>query len=179
VWCYTWFKNSEEGGHQKPLITAAAAAAVVVGVTVVVVVVVVVLFCLLLSLQDIAITFIQSTTLARWSHFAKKKYKKTVPLVNTVQLRNITHKKGGFMHNDMTERGKLAVTINPGTTEVMHTSTATSIWKEPWWRILRHPPLHQFIINIHIYQSVISAFTSSFICNPLCLRLRTRQIHGK
>jgi len=51
--------------------------------------------------------------------------------VNTVQLRNITHKKGGFMHNDMTERGKLAVTINPGTTEVMHTSTATSIWKEP------------------------------------------------
>jgi len=30
------------------------------------------------------------------------------------------------MHNDMTERGKLAVTINPGTTEVMHTSTATS-----------------------------------------------------
>ena len=61
----------------------------------------------------------------------KKKYKKTVPLVNTVQLHNITHKKGGFMHNDMTERGKLAVTINPGTTEVMHTSTATSIWKEP------------------------------------------------
>jgi len=68
----------------------------------------------------------------------KKKYKKNSPtceyctiLYNTVQLRNITHKKGGFMHNDMTERGKLAVTINPGTTEVMHTSTATSIWKEP------------------------------------------------
>lgn len=37
----------------------------------------------------------------------KKKYKKTVPLVNTVQLCNITHKKGGFMHNETTERGNL------------------------------------------------------------------------
>lgn len=65
------------------------------------------------------------------------------------------------MHNEMTEKGKLAVTINPGTIEVMHTSTATSNWMEPS-RILWHPPLHQFISNIHIYQSVLSAFFKFF-----------------
>jgi len=86
----------------------------------------------------------------------KKKYKKTVPLVNTVQLRNITHKKGGFMHNEMTDRGKLAVTINPGTIEVMHTSTVTSIG----WSFQGY---HSILLSTNI--SVTFTFTS-LLCQP-------------